>query len=92
MSNGVAVKGTTSSHGGTMITASGTTLTTPEGEVCLLGDSHSCPISGHGVTAIVSGTSTILTDNGTEVAIQGSVAGCGAVLNGSFASSLTTAA
>ncbi len=88
--SGVAILGTTSSHGGTMISASGSTLLTP-GAICLLGDSHSCPIQGHGVTAIVSGASTILTDNGTAAAIQGSVAGCGAVLNGNFATTMDTA-
>lgn len=84
--NNVAVIGTTSSHGGTMISASGSHFITPQGAVCLIGDSHSCPITGHGTTAIVSGTSTQTTSNGKTIAIAGSVAGCGAVLNGSFAS------
>jgi uncharacterized Zn-binding protein involved in type VI secretion len=86
MSLPVAVLNTTSSHGGHMITASGTKFVTPQGDVCLQGDSHSCPIAGHGITPIVSGCSTKSTISGTPVALSGSVAGCGAVLDGAFAS------
>ncbi len=81
----IAILGTTSSHGGVMITASGTDLQLQGGAACLEGDLHSCPIQGHGVTPIVSGCSVNATDQGKPIAIQGSVAGCGAVLNGSFA-------
>lgn len=82
----VAVVGTSSTHGGQMITATGTTNIAKEGPVCLEGDLHSCPI--HGVTPIVSNLTQYVTTNGKPVAIQGSVAGCGAVLNGSFATNL----
>ena len=83
-----AVLNTTSDHGGKMITATGTFFTTPggAGPVCLLGDTHECPIPGHGNTPIVSGTTLHATTNGTSIAIQGSKAECGATLNGAFAS------
>ncbi len=84
MSKPVAVIGTTSSHGGVMVSASGSKFTTPEGKVCVDGDLHSCPISGHGTTA-VSGNATKSTTNGKSIVLQGATAGCGAVLTGSFA-------
>lgn len=88
MSMGVAVFGSTSSHGGSMISASGSTFKTPQGVVCVDGDSHSCPIAGHGVTA-VTGNSTRVTVGGKKVILSGAVAGCGAVINGNFASQAT---
>lgn len=82
-----AILGTTSTHGGSMITASGSLFTAPnsEGVLCILGDEHACPIHGHGVTPIVGGCATVSKTNGKMIAIEGSVAGCGAVLNGNFA-------
>ena len=82
--SGVAILGSTSSHGGTMTSASGTKFQTSAGNVCLDGDLHSCPIQGHGVTA-VTGNSTKATCNGKKVILDGAVAGCGAVINGGFA-------
>ena len=87
MSTGVGVNGSTSSHGGTMITASGSHIQTPQGAVCINGDSHSCPITGHGITA-VAGNSTRSVVNGMTVVLNGAVAGCGAVINGGFASNV----
>jgi uncharacterized Zn-binding protein involved in type VI secretion len=84
MSAGVAILGSTSSHGGTMTSASGSKLQTPQGAACVDGDLHSCPITGHGVTA-VTGNSTRATVGGKKVILNGSVAGCGAVINGNFA-------
>ena len=47
-----------SDHGGTVISASSTVFV--EGsKAARLGDSHSCPIPGHGVTAIVSASPNI---------------------------------
>ena len=86
MSTYVAILGTTSTHGGTMITASGNSFTTKQGAVCLQGDLHSCPIYGHGITAIVSGCTIDAQSNGKFVAISGSMAACGAMLNANFAS------
>ncbi len=84
----VAVLNTTSSHGGHMVSASGTKFTTPEGRVCVDGDLHQCPISGHGTTEVTGNASKSHT-NGKAVALQGAVAGCGAVLNGNFATKAT---
>lgn len=81
----VAIVGTGSSHGGTMITGSGTHFTTVDGAVCRVGDLHSCPITGHGITPIVSGGAVNTNCQGLALAIQGSVAGCGAVLDSNFA-------
>ena len=81
----VAVLGSTSSHGGSMISASGSKLQTSNGNVCVSGDLHSCPIEGHGVTAVEVGLSTRVTVQGVGVVIEGSVAGCGAVIDGNFA-------
>lgn len=85
MANPVAVMNTGSSHAGVMISASGIAWHTPQGPVCLRGDQHSCPIQGHGITPIVSGVTIHTIINGTPVAIQGSVAGCGAILDSAFA-------
>ena len=91
MSEGnIAVIGTTSSHGGVMVTANGNNFRTAQGAVCLQGDLHSCPIPGHGVTAIVSGCSASSMSNGKAVAIEGAQAACGATLNGAFASDANT--
>ena len=70
-----------------MITASGSHIQTPQGSVCINGDSHSCPITGHGITP-VTGNSTRATVNGTTVVLNGAVAGCGAIINGGFASNV----
>lgn len=86
----IAILGTTSSHGGVMISASGSTFDLQGRPVCLEGDMHSCPIQGHGVTPIVSGCAQHATDKRIPVAIEGSVAGCGAVLNGAFGERATT--
>jgi uncharacterized Zn-binding protein involved in type VI secretion len=85
MSTGVAILGSTSSHGGSMISASGSKFQTPQGAVCADGDLHSCPIPGHGTTA-VTGNSTRATVGGKKVVLSGAVAGCGAIINGNFAS------
>lgn len=88
MSAGVAVIGSTSSHGGAMTSASGSHLMTPQGAVCVSGDSHSCPIAGHGVTP-VTGNSVRSVVNGKTVVLQGAVAGCGAVISSGFATNVS---
>ncbi len=88
MSKPVAILGTTSSHGGVMVSASGTKFTTPKGKVCVDGDLHSCPIPGHGTTA-VNASATKSSTNGKKIALHGSVAGCGAVLSGNFATKVS---
>jgi uncharacterized Zn-binding protein involved in type VI secretion len=42
-----------------------------------VGDLHSCPIPGHGVTAIVTGASRFSCE-GNLVALDTSICGCGA--------------
>lgn len=88
-SDNVAILGTKSSHGGTMVTASGASWQTAQGGVCCLGDSHSCPIPGHGTKPIVSGCSSTATAQGKPLAIKGAVAGCGAILTTVFASNIS---
>ena len=75
---GVIRLGDGSSHGGSMITASSDVTVNNLG-VCRVTDSHSCPIPGHGVTAIVSSPTTEMVNN-LIVAVEGAVAGCGATL------------
>lgn len=70
--------GDISSHGGTVVTGSVTTLVNgrPVARMC---DLHVCPLPGHGVTPIVSGSFDMTTD-GRPNARMGDVAGCGAVI------------
>lgn len=72
------VIGDKTSHGGTVIEASGFTST---GEVAIarVGDKVSCPKKGHGVCAIVSGDPTLIID-GKPAAREGDTTACGAVL------------
>ena len=67
-----------------MISANGAKFQTPQGNVCVDGDLHSCPIVGHGITP-VTGNSTKATCGGKTVILNGAVAGCGAIINGNFA-------
>jgi uncharacterized Zn-binding protein involved in type VI secretion len=72
----VARLGDPSDHGGVIISSA--SLTNAEGQlVARVGDLHSCPIPGHGVTPIVSGASRF-TCEGSLVALDTSVCGCGA--------------
>ena len=70
--------GDVSSHGGTIITGSVTTLVNgrPVARMC---DMHVCPIPGHGVTPIVTGSLDTATD-GRPNARLCDVAGCGAMI------------
>jgi uncharacterized Zn-binding protein involved in type VI secretion len=74
----VARLGDTSSHGGTIISAS--THKTADGRgIARSGDDHSCPLPGHGITAL-SATS-VNTCDGRQIVRIGDVAGCGAVIS-----------
>lgn len=74
----LARKGDASSHGGTIISGAG--KTTADGlPVARVGDLHSCPIPGHGTTAISSGSPTLLVE-GKAAARVGDSCGCGAVI------------
>lgn len=73
----IVLLGARSSHGGRMITASGTTKINGQ-QVCVSGDIHECPIHGHGNTAVTSNSN--VTDGNRPVIRVGDVAGCGAVI------------
>ena len=79
-SNPVARIGDGSSHGGVIISCCNKTFS--EGRlVARVGDMHSCPIPGHGVTPIVTGSPDTFTE-GKPTARSGSITGCGASIIG----------
>ena len=69
----------TSDHGGVIITACSKTFAYGK-LIARKGDLHSCPISGHGITPLVSNTSPDTYVEGKQMAKTGTVAGCGAVI------------
>lgn len=73
----VARLGDTSSHGGTIISASSNLSADGQG-VARAGDLHSCPISGHGITPLSSSSTN--TNGGKSIVRVGDTAGCGAVI------------
>lgn len=83
----VARIGDSSDHGGVIISGSSTVFADGIG-VCRLGDQHSCPIPGHGITNMVSSSTNVFADN-KGVCRVGDVAGCGAKIS---SGSLTTKA
>ena len=75
----IARLGDTSDHGGVIISSA--SLTKVNGIlVARVGDLHSCPIPGHGVTAITTGSNKF-TCEGAIVAVVGSSCGCGAKIS-----------
>ena len=82
----MAIIGSTSSHGGHMVTATGATFQTTGGSACVDGDMHSCPIYGHGTTPVAANSTTAICGS-KKVVLNGSVAGCGAIIDGNFAPS-----
>ena len=80
MSHPVARLGDHSDHGGVIITSA--SKTTCEGKlVARVGDQHSCPIPGHGVTLITTGSPNYNTE-GQKTARTTSLTGCGASIIG----------
>lgn len=75
----VARLGDTSSHGGTIVSASDDTFANGRG-IARAGDLHDCPINGHGTTEI-SAITTKTYVNGRLVVTVGAIAGCGAVIS-----------
>jgi len=76
----IACIGDTSSHGGTIIDSGGSIDMRVGGiDVAVHGAMHSCPIAGHGVTAI-SAITAISRCGGKLILTTGAVAGCGAVI------------
>jgi uncharacterized Zn-binding protein involved in type VI secretion len=78
MSQAFILLGDKTSHGGTVIEASGNT-STGHIAVARVGDKVTCPKKGHGTCAIVSGDPTVIID-GRPVARAGDKTACGAVL------------
>lgn len=76
----IAVIGSSSSHGGSIITGDPNVLVNGK-LVSRKGDLHTCPLPGHGVTAIVGNCVETLIIDGAPVAKVGSVCGCGAVIS-----------
>lgn len=72
------VLGDRTSHGGTVVEASGSSAT-GEVKIARVGDKVTCPQKGHGTCAIVSGDPTVIVD-GQPVARDGDKTACGAVL------------
>lgn len=79
------VLGDKTSHGGTVVSASGQTTTGGVG-VARVGDKVTCPIKGHGNNVIVSGDPMLVVD-GAPVARDGDKTACGATLIASQGSS-----
>lgn len=72
------VLGDKTTHGGTVISASGFSATGGV-KVARVGDMTICPRKGHGACPIVSGDSTVIVD-GKAVAREGDSTACGAKL------------
>lgn len=77
----LALLGSSSSHGGKIISASGGFIAGGVRGV-LDGDMHQCPIRGHGVKPI-SATSAV-TSNGKRIVRVGDSAACGAVITSGY--------
>lgn len=71
--------GDPTSHGGEVISAAASEYLVDGIAVVCLGDMCSCPIPGHGVTAVIEGDASYIVE-GKPVALAGHKAGCGAVL------------
>lgn len=70
-----------SSHGGTIITSGQDGTVLAGGSVIAVdGASHSCPIDGHGVTAITPIIKKTRI-NGKLIITEGAIAGCGAIMS-----------
>jgi len=78
MGKAFIVLGDKTSHGGTVVSASGQTVTGGVG-VARIGDKVTCPIKGHGDNQIVSGDAMLIVD-GAPVARDGDKTACGATL------------
>lgn len=74
----VVLVGDSSSHGGTVVSSNQSgTFTVGGGDVAVEGALHSCPIQGHGITAISAVTIKSFHE-GKLILTKGAVAGCGA--------------
>ena len=78
----LAILGSKSSHGGSIISANAH-FTCDGIKAVVNGDQHSCPIPGHGITSITA--TSIVKDNGVTLVRVGDQAGCGAVITTGYA-------
>ena len=78
MSKLVARLGDPSNHGGVIISSASRTMANGI-LVARMGDMHVCPLPGHGVTPIVTGSGKTLVE-GKPIARVGDSTGCGAVI------------
>lgn len=74
-----ASQNSTTDHGGTPLTWS-SKLKVSGLWVLRVGDTISCPLPGHGVTTIDTGSTKLEDSNGQKVAWVGSQTSCGAVI------------
>ena len=79
--NGMAYVGSVSSHGGSIISSPSGALYPNGTVVAVEGAMHSCPIRGHGITAVSATTKTVY-HNGKKVIRRGDQAGCTAIITG----------
>jgi len=70
--------GEQSTHGGTIISASGNNIVANGIAVAVEGDYHRCPIEGHGDTQLISSSRN--TSGGKGFIKAGDRAGCGAII------------
>ena len=78
MGKNFIVLGDSTSHGGKVIEASGSSAS-GDVRIARIGDKVTCPKKGHGTCAIVTGDATVIVD-GKPVARDGDKTACGAVL------------
>lgn len=75
MSKGFVLLGDKTTHGGEVISASSTMIANDK-TVALIGDKVSCPIPGHGINAIIEGSSEWSSD-GKAIVVDGCHCECG---------------
>lgn len=75
----IARLGDGSSHGGVIISPVATKTRTEGILTARVGDLHVCPVPGHGITPIVSGSGNFRCE-GSPTAVNGSITGCGAII------------
>lgn len=78
MSKKFIVLGDSTSHGGVVIEASGSSAS-GDVRIARVGDKVTCPHKGHGTCAIVTGDPKVIVD-GKPVARDGDKTACGAIL------------
>ena len=90
MADQVARLGDPSSHGGYILSVSTQHSYSGGKLIARVGDLHSCPIKGHGVTPIIATPATTKIVEGKQVACVGSVTGCGAIITAGDPTEFTT--